>query len=287
MVSILNTLDSGHGEDIQDIQVDYYGLMMATCSSDRLIKIFNLKTQELITDLNGHFGPVSQLSWAHPKFGCILASCSFDKRIIIWKEDHGWIKMNEFILSSPAACIEFAPYHCGLRLACGSTDGKISILSFENGVWDMKKIQGHLLGCNSLSWDPTSNGSRYLATGGCDSCVKIWEENSSGWEEVAKLDVHQDWVLDVAWSPSTTVNMIASCSNDKTVIINTSTDKKNWTSKLLHSFPDAVYGVTWDQNILAVTTANKKVYLWKENPSGQWICMSESDIHSSDHNLHS
>ena len=27
-----------------------------------------------------------QVSWGHPKFGGILASCSFDHRVIIWKE---------------------------------------------------------------------------------------------------------------------------------------------------------------------------------------------------------
>ena len=37
-------------------------------------------------DLAGHEGPVWQVSWGHPKFGGILASCSFDHRVIIWKE---------------------------------------------------------------------------------------------------------------------------------------------------------------------------------------------------------
>ena len=28
-----------------------------------------------------HEGPVWQLSWAHPKFGNILASCSYDRKV--------------------------------------------------------------------------------------------------------------------------------------------------------------------------------------------------------------
>lgn len=28
-----------------------------------------------------------QVCWAHPKFGNIIASCSYDKRVIIWKEE--------------------------------------------------------------------------------------------------------------------------------------------------------------------------------------------------------
>jgi len=33
-----------------------------------------------------HNGPVWQVVWAHPKFGSILASCSYDRQVIVWKE---------------------------------------------------------------------------------------------------------------------------------------------------------------------------------------------------------
>ena len=34
-----------------------------------------------------HSGAVWQVCWAHPKFGNIIASCSYDKRVMIWKEE--------------------------------------------------------------------------------------------------------------------------------------------------------------------------------------------------------
>lgn len=36
-----------------------------------------------------------QVAWAHPKFGSILASCSYDRKVIIWKEtaEHQWIQV--------------------------------------------------------------------------------------------------------------------------------------------------------------------------------------------------
>jgi protein transport protein SEC13 len=37
--------------------------------------------------VNSHEGPVWQVAWAHPKFGSILASCSYDGSVIIWQED--------------------------------------------------------------------------------------------------------------------------------------------------------------------------------------------------------
>lgn len=52
-----------------------------------------------------HTGPVWQVTWAHPKFGHILASCSYDGKVLIWKEQQGqggstggWTKINEHTL---------------------------------------------------------------------------------------------------------------------------------------------------------------------------------------------
>lgn len=39
--------------------------------------------------MKAHYGPVWKLAWAHPEFGQILASCSFDKTVVIWEEAEG------------------------------------------------------------------------------------------------------------------------------------------------------------------------------------------------------
>ena len=46
-----------------DAQMDYYGCRLATCSSDRSVRIYDVKngTQTLTADLRGHEGPVSYL----------------------------------------------------------------------------------------------------------------------------------------------------------------------------------------------------------------------------------
>lgn len=38
------------------------------------------------TTNNSHTAPIWQISWAHPSFGSILASCSYDSRVFVWKE---------------------------------------------------------------------------------------------------------------------------------------------------------------------------------------------------------
>ncbi len=86
--SVLTTFDTGHMDMVHDIQFDYYGRRVASCSSDRTIKIFDVAGGQprQLADLVGHEGPVWAVSWGHPKFGTLLASCSYDHRVIVWKE---------------------------------------------------------------------------------------------------------------------------------------------------------------------------------------------------------
>lgn len=52
--------------------------------------------QSLTLSLCSHEGPVWQVAWAHPMYGNILASCSYDRKVIIWKEENGtWEKTHE------------------------------------------------------------------------------------------------------------------------------------------------------------------------------------------------
>jgi len=294
MVSVLNTIDTGHEDIVHDAEMDYYGVQLATCSSDNSVKVFNVKngTQTLTADLKGHYGPVWQVAWAHPKFGNILASCSYDRKVIIWKENKEWTKFYEYNNHDASVnSISFAPHEFGLMLACGSSDGAISILSLnsETGLWETKKIlNAHTIGCNAVSWCPMGSllpsGSfpvKRLVSGGCDNLIKIWQEDGKRWVESVKLDLHSDWVRDVAWAPSICFpkSTIASCSQDRRVIIWTSVDHVNWSSTVLHTFDDVVWNVSWSLtgNVLAVSGGDNKVSLWKENSDGHWICISDNN----------
>lgn len=100
-----------------------------------------------------HTGPVWQIAWAHPKYGQILASCSYDGKVLIWKEQapqSGWIKIGEHSLHTASGAIfsyviktfylwyvavnsvSWAPHELGAILSCASSDGKISVLTFKS-----------------------------------------------------------------------------------------------------------------------------------------------------------
>ncbi|ODQ50048.1 WD40 repeat-like protein [Saitoella complicata NRRL Y-17804] len=305
----VTTMETFHEDQIHDAVLDYYGRRLATCSSDRTINIFELPPsdadpsapQKLIETLRGHTGPIWQLAWAHPKFGTILASASYDGKVIIWREEKGvWSKLMESTVHSGSVnALCWAPHSLGAVLAAASSDGRVSVMEFrEDGSWDTRTFPAHAVGVNGVSWGPsllpgslvtTTHGAsqeevRRFATAGCDNYVKIWTYNPQNleWFEEATLAGHSDWVRDVAWAPNTGLpkSYLASSSQDKTVLIWTqSAPGEPWEKKPLKTekFPDVVWRVSWSLSggVLAVSCGDDSVTLWKENLRGEWECVSE------------
>jgi len=290
----MERVPTNHEDLIHDVQLDYYGKQLATCSSDRTIKIYTILEggeRRHVADLKGHDGPVWQIGWAHPQYGNILASCSYDRQVMVWKEHspHSWgqIYTNREHEGSVNS-IAFAPKEFGLCLACASSDESVRVLTrMADDSWDVKLIPtAHKTGVNAVSWAPATTGGALasggapepvmrLVTGGCDNMVKLWRLGEAGeWESEAELSLHTDWVRDVAFAPSLGASslMFASCSQDKKVAIWTQVaGSSKWTSKVI-SFSCAVWRVSWSitGNILAVSGGDNQVTLWKDNLLGDW-----------------
>lgn len=133
---------------------------------------------------------------AHPKFGTILASSSYDGKVLIWREQasnaanggSSWTKVFDFSLHTASVnIVSWAPHESGCLLACASSDGQVSVLEFRDNSWNHQMFHAHGMGVNSVSWAPAgSPGSlisanpgpgqqRKFVTGGSDNLVKIWD----------------------------------------------------------------------------------------------------------------
>jgi hypothetical protein len=93
----------------------------------------------------------------------------------------------------------WAPYELGLALAAASSDGALSVLTYQpDGSWHADKMEGaHPIGCTAVSWSPAApKGSlvasqapgqpvRRLASAGCDNCVRVWTygEQARQWRQ--------------------------------------------------------------------------------------------------------
>ena len=180
-------------------------------------------------------------------------------------------------------------------LACGSSDGSISVLTRreQDGSWDKTKIlQAHSVGVTSVSWAPAAapgsligpfygNNVHKLVSGGCDNTVKVWKfaDGHRKMDCFPPLSKHSDWVRDVAWAPNLGLpkNTIASASQDGTVVIWTQgKEGDNWEGQVLNDFKTPVWRVSWSLtgNILAVADGNNNVTLWKEAVDGEWTSVT-------------
>ncbi|KAK5945406.1 GTPase-activating protein S13 [Knufia obscura] len=305
--------NSGHDDMIHDAVLDYYGRRLATCSSDKTIKIFEVDGDQhrLQETLKGHEGAVWCVSWAHPKFGTLLASSSYDGRVHIYRESPStlpstpatWSQVFASTLHTASVnMVSWAPPDLGCLLACASSDGQVSVLEFRDNQWGHTIFQAHGMGVNAVSWAPSgglpgaiarkagsdgqTGGVRRFVTGGSDNEVKVWQwdgQQSTYTQMLSLPDGHTDWVRDVAWSPTLlSKTYIASASQDKSVKIWTSTnpgDISSWQlATTLRDFGDAVlWRVSWSLsgNVLAVSGSDGKVSLWKENLKGTWECVRE------------
>ncbi|KAI4097275.1 MAG: hypothetical protein LQ348_002926 [Seirophora lacunosa] len=293
MAQVIN--NSGHDDMIHDAVLDYYGRRLATCSSDKTIKIFEIEGEnhKLTETLRGHEGAVWCVSWAHPKYGNILASSSYDGKVFIWREQNAqWAKVADFNLHQASVnIVSWSPHESGCLLACASSDGQVSVLEFNEGNWMHILFPAHGQGVNAVSWAPAMvpgslvsskpelAAQRRFATGGSDCLVKIWDWNreDNTYTSTTSLEGHTDWVRDVAWAPTVLQkSYIASASQDKTVRIWTSdpAHPNEWKSTVL-SFEAALWRVSWSLsgNVLAVSGGDNKVSLWKENLKGEWDCV--------------
>ncbi|KAH3761940.1 SEC13 protein [Pelomyxa schiedti] len=316
MAATAASVDTQHEDTIHDVQFDYSGKRLATCSSDSTIRIFDSEPGHppiKVAELRGHTGPVWRVSWAHPRFGVVLASCSYDKRVIIWKETqpNSWDILYEYTgLTKSVMCVAWAPVEHGLELACASSDGSLAVLTYEKGTtdrntWRETKIpKAHPGGAMCVSWgpafppgslisgtepSPTSAAApaispqKQFVSGGCDNSVKIWvfsdkaHTGTPTWECAQKLEMHTDWVRDVAWADTLgPISTIASCSTDGVIVWGQDrpgTDSALWKpQETLNKFGEPVWHVSWNPTgtLLAVSSGTNKVSLWKETLDHKW-----------------
>jgi protein transport protein SEC13 len=190
-------IETQHDDRIHDIQFDFYGRRLATCSADGKIKVFEcagpaggtgaLQSARVLAELQASTnGPVWQVSWAHPRFGTVLGSCGFDGRAVIWAEPEppAWPggartrpgaglqlqPIYEHCVHEPASvnAIAFAPPEYGLVFACAASDGRVSVCRRDehDGSWRTEWVGepasgiAHQLGATCVSWAPASPVTR-------------------------------------------------------------------------------------------------------------------------------
>ena len=157
-----------HKDLVHDVAYDHHGHRLATASSDQTVKIWDFDSTSdtwiCTASWKSHFGSVWKVTWAHPEFGQVIATCSFDRTASIWEEIPGsdqshtgkwnqicpyfehhilnlanfsgqnddskshWVKKASLVDSRTSVTdIKFGPRNLGLLLATCSADGIVRI----------------------------------------------------------------------------------------------------------------------------------------------------------------
>ncbi|KAI0938538.1 hypothetical protein AcW1_001754 [Taiwanofungus camphoratus] len=144
-------ITNAHNDLVTDATYDFYGLRLATCSLDQRIKVWQLDESSgnwsVEDDWKAHDAAISKVSWAHPEFGTVLASASFDRTVKVWEQmpaadtdgpqinggagpssSSKWVERATLVdAKGTVRAVEFAPQHFGLKLATISSDNHIRV----------------------------------------------------------------------------------------------------------------------------------------------------------------
>lgn len=194
---------------------------MATCSGDRFVRVWDLTDRgewSLVGEWSAHRGAVSMISWSHPEFGSLIATCGADHEAKIFEERTNasstatrWTAKAQLTESrKPLTCVEFAPRHWGLKLATGSADGSVRIYEAVDvnnlEQWaNASQLQcyGDGLGVTCLSWSTGRFEPPALVVGGAHPIVFSYNESSRQWKSIITLPPPPVGdVLDIAWAPN-------------------------------------------------------------------------------------
>ena len=173
----------------------------------------------------------------HPELPVVVSAGAGENRVIFWKlntdakDGAEWLtflaEMTALTFENTVNIVRFSP--CGRYLACGDSNGLVSILSLKEECksWtdvqderNMRRVhlRGHTMDVQDFAWSPNS---KYCVSAAMDNFVIVWDALKC--TEVQRLKEHTHYAQGVAWSPDGL--FIASASFDETVRINRVTYK--------------------------------------------------------------
>ncbi|KAM6936066.1 nucleoporin SEH1 isoform 1-T1 [Lycodopsis pacificus] len=312
---VARSIAADHKDLIHDVSYDFHGRRMATCSSDQSVKVWDKSENgewHCTASWKTHSGSVWRVTWAHPEFGQVLASCSFDRTAAVWEEIVGesndkqrglshWIKRTTLVDSRTSVTdVKFAPKHMGLMLTTCSADGVVRIYEAPDVMnlsqWSLQHEISCKLSCSCISWNPSSSRAHppMFAVGSDDSNVayggkvQIYEynENTRKYAKAETLMTVTDAVHDISFAPNLgrSFHVLAIATKDVRIFKlvpmrkeSTSTGPTKLEVQIVAQFDNhnsQVWRVSWNitSTLLASSGDDGCVRLWKANYMDNWKC---------------
>ena len=241
---------SGHSYGVNSVSFSPDGKYLASGSSDKTIKLWDVASGICLKTLSGHSGVVYSVSFSPD--GKYLASGSADKTIKLWDVASGRNLQTLRRHSGSVESVSFSPD--GKYLASGSYDNTIKLWDVASGR-NLQTLSGHSSYVESVSFSPDG---KYLASGSYDNTIKLWDVASGTCLQT--LSGHSGSVESVSFSPDG--KNLASGSSDETIKL---WDVASGTClQTLSGHSGSVESVSFspDGNYLASGSFDKTIKLW-------------------------
>jgi WD40 repeat protein len=238
--------------------------LLASCSDDRTIKIWDLKRGECVRTLWGHQGWVQSIT-VSPN-GRMLASGSHDRTIKIWDWRSGECLQTLEGHIHRVKTVAFNPL--GNILASGSDDHTIKLWEVQTGVC-LRTLEGHLDWVLSVAFSPDGT---WLASASGDRTIKLWDVETG--DCLQTLTDHSHRVRSVVFSPDGT--RLGSGSDDRTVKVWDITTGTCWKAMIGHQGTVWSVAFTPDGQMLTSGSEDETIRLWQVE-TGECLQLLRSD----------
>lgn len=258
----LHTLE-GHSSMVHAVTISPDGKIIASGSSDKTIKLWELQSGKLLRQLgrwfSGHSGIVDTLAFSYD--GEILASGSWDETIKLWSVSKG---KQIRTLKGHNSCVNYLAFNPnGQILASSSADSRIKLWQVVDSK-EVSNFTGHSDSVSSIAWSPDGD---FLASASADYTIKIWRASTG--REIRTLHGHSLFVNSLAYSQDGEI--LASGSSDNTIKLwQASTGRE---IRTLKGHDDAVWTVALspDKEFLVSGSWDNTIKIWQLS-TGKEIC---------------
>ena len=241
----------GHYENawITSIAFSPDGKILASCSMDYSVKLWDIFTGDSLKTLTGH----EKWLWAvvFSPDGKMLASGGDDYTIRLWDADTGDCKR---IIQTDSMIFSLAYHPQKDILASGSHDGTVQLWSIRSGECQ-KSLVNHQNSVWGVAFHPTGH---WLASGSLDQTIKLWDVFSGNC--VNTMQGHTNGIRSIAFSADG--KTIASGGLDRTLRLwETQTGNLR---KTLHGHENGINAISagLKSNILASGGSDQVFRLW-------------------------
>lgn len=240
----------GHKGWVCSVVFSSDGLMLASASSDYTIKLWNIRTGQILRTLVGHTRWIRSVALS--RNNQILASASGDKTVKLWEIASGKCLATLVGHTGWLWSVVFSPN--GQTVASTSEDKTVKLWCVTTGKC-LRTFKGHSSWVQAVAFSPDG---KLLVSGSCDQTVKLWDVKTGKCLET--FWGHGSWIQTVAFSPDG--KLLASGSCDQTIRFWDIGQKICWRTLSAHN--NWVWSIAFspDGKLLVSAGQDETVKLW-------------------------